>query len=87
MWFLPRRDIAFARRFLPTALKERLSPGARRWAAGSCQSCTAAGLSDGSPHPGLSLHRPRGSGAVAAHPTVTPRAASCGTPAPTLTRR
>lgn len=53
-WFLPRRDIAFAHCFLPTVLQERLSPGTPQRAAGSCQSCTAAGLSHGSPCPGLS---------------------------------
>lgn len=44
-WFLPRRDFAFAQRFLPTALKEKLTPCPQQRAASSC---TAAGLSRGS---------------------------------------
>lgn len=45
MWFLPGRDFAFAQRFLPAALKEKLTPCPRRRAASSC---STARLSRGS---------------------------------------
>lgn len=68
-WFLPRRDFAFAQRFLPTALKEKLTPCPQQRAASSC---TTAGLSHGSHTQDYPPHRPQGHGPGAASPTATP---------------